>query len=62
MFISGAKIGIISETSKKKARNCDAADFLGNESRNYLVVRGKMPTFASQWIQNEKTHRSWNSV
>lgn len=50
MFISGAKIGIISETSKKKARNCDAADFLGNESRNYLVVRGKMPIFASQWI------------
>ena len=24
--------------------------FLGNESRNYLVVRGKMPTFATQWI------------
>ena len=29
MFLSGAKIGIIFETSKKKARNCDAADFLG---------------------------------
>lgn len=38
------------KSSEEHHRIYDDFGFLGNESQNYLVVRGKLSIFASQWI------------